>query len=133
MQRTGSRGDSPDTKNGYGLVNAVKALSHVPRAFYPPENFRVTRLENYFVFFYQYVDRLEWEENPLNSIPVVGYRIYARPVAGPNLVFELLAELESDTFSYEIRGLDPGETYGYKITSVDEEGNESVPAFTTKQ
>jgi len=133
MRQTASRANSPDTKNGYGLVNALKAISHAPTAFYPPDNFRTTRLNNYYIFFYQGVDRLEWDENPLNTIPVKSYRIYTRPVGGPNLAFELIAEVDSDTFVYERRGLEPQDTYGYKITAVDEEGNESVPAFTTKQ
>ncbi len=133
MRQTGSRADNPDTKNGYGLVNAAEAISHEPIAFYPPENFRTNRLQNFYIFFYQYVDRLEWDKNPLNTILVTGYRIYQRPVGGPNLAFELLAEVGPGTFIYERRGLEPQESYGYKITAVDEEGNESVPAFTTKQ
>jgi len=130
LRRTSSRGNNPDNKNGYGMVNALKALDFVPVAFYPPENFRLTRLKNNFIFFYQFVDRLEWAANPQNEIPVKGYRIYARRTSGQNLAYELLAEVDADTFRVEHRGLDPQELFTYKITSVDEEGTESVPSFT---
>ena len=130
LRRTASRGGNPDNKNGYGVVNALKALDFIPVAFYPPENFRLTRLENDYIFFYQFVDRLEWDANPKNENPAIGYRIYARRTSGQNLAYELLAEVDADTFRAEHRGLDPQELYTYKITSVDEEGTESVPSFT---
>ncbi|MFA9452728.1 MAG: S8 family serine peptidase [Candidatus Aminicenantaceae bacterium] len=130
LRRTASRGGNPDNKNGYGVVNALKALDFTPVAFYPPENFGLTRLKNDYIFFIQFVDRLEWDANPQNKIPVKGYRIYARPTSGQNLAYELLAEVDADTFWVDHRGLDSQELYTYKITSVDEEGNESVPSFT---
>ncbi len=130
LRRTASRANNPDNKNGYGLVNALNALDFVPRAFYPPENFSLRRLANDYIFFYQFVDRLEWDANPQNEIPVKGYRIYARRTSGRNLAYELLGEVDENTFVLEHRGLDSNELFTYKITSVDEEGNESVPSFT---
>ena len=130
LRRTASRGDNPDNKYGYGLVNALAALDFVPRAFYPPENFRLNRLTNDYIFFFQFVDRLEWDANPRNEIEVTGYRIYARRTSGQNLAYELLTEVDAETFRMEHRGLDANERFTYKITSIDAEGNESVPSFT---
>jgi hypothetical protein len=130
LRRTANRGDNPDNKNGYGVVNALAALDFVPRAFYPPENFKWSRLTNDYIFFFQFVDVLQWAANPRNEIPVIGYRIYARRTSGQNLAYELLAEVDAGTFRLEHRGLDADERFTYKITSLDAEGNESVPSFT---
>jgi hypothetical protein len=129
LKATASHALSPDNRHGWGVVDAEEASSYTPRSFFAPSDFAIQRLENDYIFFVQYVDRLTWRENPLNRGAVKGYRIYSRPIAGPNLAFELLTEVGSDTFTLDRRGLLADEIFIYRINAVDESGEESEAAY----
>jgi hypothetical protein len=130
LRTTGSNAGNPDHRYGWGVIDAVKASAFEPVEFYPPRKFKITRLRNDYIFFVQYVDRLTWEQNPLNTVSVQKYRIYSRPAGSMNLAFTLLTELDADIFSYDRRGLLQEETFSYMITSVDSHGSESLGAYT---
>ncbi len=130
LRTTGSNTGNPDHRNGWGVIDAVKALAFEPVEFYAPRKFKISRLRNDYIFFLQYVDRLTWEQNPLNTVLVQKYRIYSRPAGSMNLAFNLLTELDAGVFSYDRRGLLQEETFSYMITSLDGNGNESLGAYT---
>ncbi len=95
----------------------------------PPANFKVERIENTNGFQTEYVNKLTWEANPENSdVKVAKYRIYRR-VKGSAGAMELIAEVSAGTYQYLDRGLGANDYYEYAITAVDEDGNESLPAY----
>lgn len=61
----------------------------------------------------------------MNTRNITRYKIYARATADSASAFDLLAELPANVFSYDHRGLKKGITYTYRITAVDEDGQES--------
>jgi subtilisin family serine protease len=133
LKSTASQADQPDNRMGWGVVDAVDAAAFSPTAFYPPAAFGVHRLENNYIFFIQYIDRLHWQKNPRNQTQVVKYRLYARPAVERLQEYKLLVEFDSATFSYDNRGLLGDEAYNYKIAAVDVEGNESPGAYTVSK
>ncbi len=95
----------------------------------PPANFQVQRIENTNGFQTEYVNKLTWEANPDNKdVKVVKYRIYRR-VKGSGEAMSLIAEVNAGTYEYLDRGLGANDYYEYAITAVDEDGNESLPAY----
>ena len=62
---------------------------------------------------------------------MASYRIYEIRSDSQDNDFVLIAELDSQTFIYDRRGLFFEETYIYKITSVSESGEESDPVYAT--
>lgn len=133
LKSTASQADQPDNRMGWGVVDAVRAVAYSPTAFYPPAEFGVRRLENNYIFFIQYVDRLHWQKNPLNHGQAVKYRIYTRPAVERLQEYKMLVELDSTTFTYDNRGLLDDEAFTYKITAVDAEGHESPGAYTVSR
>jgi len=129
LKLTANNSTIPNNRVGWGIVDAFKATFYNLKNIFPPSNFSVKRIENNYVFFVQYVDRLSWTSNPRNMSQVKYYHIYARRLSAQNQTFELIAELNNQTFSFERRGLLSDETFLYKITSANEAGEESDPDF----
>ena len=129
IKATASRAYDPNNEFGWGIVDAAAAAEYNLKGFYPPDNFAVRKLINDYLFFVQYVEKLSWTVNPRNTVPIKSYRIYTRHAHLADQPFELLTEVDGQTFSIERRGLLPEEEYLYKITSVDESGQESEPSF----
>jgi hypothetical protein len=129
LKATASRANNPSNEFGWGIVDAAAAADFTPKGFYPPDNFAVKKLVNDYLFFVQYVEKLSWSANPRNSVPIKNYRIYTRHAHVEDQPFELLVEVSGQTYSFERRGLLPEEEYLYKITSVDESGQESEPSY----
>ncbi|NOR14805.1 MAG: S8 family serine peptidase, partial [Candidatus Aminicenantes bacterium] len=129
IKATAGRANDPNNEFGWGIVNAAAAADYSLKGFYAPENFAVKKLINDYLFFVQYVEKLSWTANPRNTVPIKSYRIYTRHAHLADQPFELLTEVDGQTFSVERRGLLPDEEYLYKITSVDESGQESEPSF----
>jgi serine protease AprX len=129
LKLTASRSDSPDNHYGWGILDAYKAAFYPLKNFYAPREFAVKRLENNYGFFVQYVDQLSWAPNPRNWAAVKSYRIYAKKLGGLNHPFELIDEVDSQTFSLIRRGFLADETFLYKITSVSLTEEESDPDY----
>lgn len=104
----------------------LKALAGLP-PLYPPANFKLQRLENSFIFFKEYINRLSWETNPKNRIKIISYRLYRKVKGAGEDSYQLINGLEASIFSYDDRGLKKDEFYTYRITAVDETGRESDP------
>ncbi len=129
MKLTASRSDSPDNRNGWGILDAYKAAYYPLKNLHAPRDFAVKRLENNYGFFIQYVDQLSWTFDPRNGNDVKSYRIYAKNLQGQDRPFELIGEVDSQTFGLSRRGLLDDETFLYKITSVSHTGEESDPDY----
>ena len=93
-----------------------------------PQNLALTSVENNYVFYKEYINRLTWEANTKNTFAVTSYRIYRKPQGSSNSAYELLAEVGSLTISYDDRGLGRNDQYTYGVATVDEKGRESQKA-----
>jgi len=105
----------------------LKAFAGYP-PLYPPANFALQRLENDFVFFKEYINRLSWEANPKNRTKIITHKLYRKTKGAADKTFQLIAELGASGFSYDDRGLKKSGLYSYWVTVVDEFGRESEPA-----
>jgi serine protease AprX len=128
LKNTAGRSSSPDNRYGWGIINVEEASRYQVKQIHAPLEFALERVENHYIFFRQYVDRLSWKENPRNQGQVSAYRIYARKLGDPSAQFELLTE--TTDFFAERRGLLGEETYIYKITAVSCINDESDPDYT---
>jgi len=132
MKSTASQYESPDNSNGWGIVDAQKAAFYPLKNIHAPLLFTVSRLENNYGFFIQYMDRLAWAPNPRNGNQVVSYRVYAKQLDSQDQSFALLAEVDALTFGFLKRGLLEEENFLYKIISVNANGEESDPNYTLR-
>ena len=76
---------------------------------------------------------LSWDPSEDSEGDLVEYFVYQSVDGGLSFgeAMELLASELGDAPRYEIDGLTPGETYTFKVTAVDENGNESDGELTT--
>ncbi len=132
MKATASESESPDNLNGWGIVDAQKAAAYPLKSIHPPKDFAVFRIPNDYGFFFQFVDQLTWKANPQNGGQVNSYRVYGKQLDTQDQSFTLITEVDSQTFSILKRGLLEGETYLYKIISVNASGDESDPNYTLR-
>ncbi|MGB8952692.1 MAG: M6 family metalloprotease domain-containing protein [Candidatus Aminicenantales bacterium] len=95
---------------------------------YPPADFSLQRLENDYIFFKEYINKLTWKPNPNNHNKITKYLLFVKPKGSPDYSYQLLAELSISTLLYEHRGLKKDEFFTYQIVTVDENGVESPPA-----
>jgi hypothetical protein len=131
IKSTADNLSSPNNQYGWGIVDAYGAAFYGVKKIFPPQSFVVQRIPNNYIFFMQFVDRLTWSANPGNEILVASYRLYESRSDNQDNDFVLIAELDSQTFTYDRRGLFFEENYIYKITSVSESGEESAPVYAT--
>ena len=100
--------------------------------FYPPANFAAERLENNFILFKEYIDRLSWDLNPNDKTNIVNYRLYKKGKTDPESAYALIKELPANTFTYDVRALKKDEICHYRIVAVDDRSRESDPADIKK-
>jgi serine protease AprX len=131
IKSTANNFTNPNNEYGWGIVNAHGAAFYGLKKLYPPSSFAIERIPNDYIFFMQFVDRLTWSANLLNEMPVASYRLYAGQSNAQSDEFVLIAEVDSQTFEYDRRGLLEEEHYIYKITSVSHTGEESDPIYAT--
>lgn len=132
LKSTASRSDSPDNRNGWGIVDAQKAAFYNLKSIHAPRFFTVERLANDYGFFIQYMDLLNWVPNPRNGGRVAFYRLYAKELDTEGSSFILVTEVDGQNLSYLRRGLLAEEEFLYKITSVSASGEESDPNYTLR-
>ncbi|MGB9893383.1 MAG: lectin like domain-containing protein, partial [Candidatus Saccharicenans sp.] len=109
----------------YGYDVCLKAFAGLA-ALYPPLNLNVAVLENNFIFFKEYINRLTWSANPENITRIVNHKIYRK--AATEQKYNLVATVGGSDYQYDDRGLKNPGTYSYQVTVVDEMGRESDPA-----
>ena len=132
IKSTATRFDTPDNSNGWGIVDAQKAAFYPLKSIHAPLFFSVSRKENNYVFFIQYMDELAWAPDPRNGDQVVSYRVYAKQLDSEDQSFALIAEVDGQTLSLLRRGLLEEENFLYKITSVNASGEESDPNYALR-
>jgi hypothetical protein len=133
MKATARRSESPDNHFGWGILDAQEAALFYPlKNLHAPQHFSVTRGENFYGFFVQYVDQLTWSANPQNGDQITSYRVYAKQIDSLDQAFMLIAEVDAQTFSILKRGILAEENFLYKITSVNTFGEESDPNFAVR-
>lgn len=98
------------------------------RIVYPPLNLTGKKVENRALSSVEYINILNWEANPVNQA-IAQYRIY-QVVDGLNM---LIVELDSNTFTYQIRGVEKDLAYHYLLKAVDSADSEGNPASVTIQ
>jgi C1A family cysteine protease len=99
---------------------------------YPPAYFSVERIENDFVLFKEYIDRLTWNVHPQNLTPIVEYRIFKKASSDSESAYTLHASLPPGTLALDVRALKKDEICRYRIVAVDDKGRMSDPVDTKK-
>ena len=94
----------------------------------PPLDLQLTALVNDYLFYGESINRLTWSDNPANKTRIIHYKIYRKESQEPNTAFRLIGEVEAEVKLFDDRGLRRGQSYTYRVTSVDEDGRESNPA-----
>jgi len=89
-----------------------------------PLNFQASQHENLSLSQIEYINVLEWNDNP-SHVDIVKYRIYQQE--GNNLI--LLTELNAGTSSYMHRNVNKDISFNYALVAVNSEGKESLPAY----
>ena len=133
----GWSGTVTPTKSGYSFSPASTTYTNVTSNqttnytgsldtnAYPPKNPKLQRLINNYIFFKEYINRLSWETNEQNVVPVIKYRIYAKVKASGDENFRLLTEVPASALFYDHRYLKMDEYYSYRITAVNQNQQES--------
>ena len=130
LKNTAGQSDTPDFSFGWGIVDALKAVSYKQKEIYPPLDFCFHELlENDYIFFSQYIETVTWKPNFRNTNNIKFYRLYRKLAGSDSQDFVLVVELDSNVNSYQMRGLREDEVYLYKITAVDDAGKESDPNY----
>jgi lysophospholipase L1-like esterase len=97
---------------------------------FPPLNITSETLINKAYLFWEYVNRINWEDNPQNQgeYEIVSHRIYRKLKGQINTSYQLIAEVSASDFTYLDRGIsgkEAAESYQYTVTAVDSDGQES--------
>jgi hypothetical protein len=95
---------------------------------YPPQGFGVQRLENDYIFFKLYDNRLTWELNPKNRTTPLKFLLYKKLKNVGDDVYILLAELSAGARSFVHKNLRKDELYDYRLVAVDINSATSDPA-----
>lgn len=132
LKNTAAGADHPDNEMGWGILDAYRAAHYTVKNIHPPRSFAVESLENNYVFFTQFIDRLTWQHEVRNNGRISGYRIYERALGRAAASFTLIAELDADALFFERRGRLSDEAYLYKIISIGAAGEESDPDYARR-
>jgi hypothetical protein len=113
--------------NACGAAQSRTAVVTVKISAFPPLEAQLQRVENSFIFYTRFVNRLTWQANPANVVPVTNYRIYRKVKGADDSTYQLTGEVSGSTLGYDDRGLNNNDFFAYRITSVNERGDESTP------
>jgi hypothetical protein len=105
-------------------MNSDKSIiANFQRIIYEPTNVRGQKYLNRSLAKAQYINVIQWGENP-NNVNIVKYRIYS--IEGADR--RLLAELGPRVFEYQQKNVDKDKTYYYILVAVNDEVREGYPA-----
>jgi hypothetical protein len=113
-----------------GVLNSDMATASVSARFapvLPPAGAALQRLENNFIFYKEYVNRLTWTANPENLSTITAVRIYRKQKGAGDAGYALLASLAASATGYDDKALAQEQLFTYRITSVNSRGAESDP------
>lgn len=111
-----------------GDLDSKMAVALAVAKFYPvlpPAGALIQRLENNFIFYKEYINKLTWQINPENQSVLANYRIYRKTKGADDSTYALLATLAPTVFIYEDKGLKKDQLFTYKITALNWRGKES--------
>ncbi len=97
----------------------------------PPVNVKNQAATNRAGFYTEYINMVTWSANPENEglFPVASYRIYRKPLGGDDSQYTQQGQVTGSTYQFNdagFSGIDDTANYEYAVTSVDDQGNESV-------
>jgi M6 family metalloprotease-like protein len=107
---------------------AMTFSADVHYALFAPLGFSARRVENDYIFFKEYINKLSWEPNSKNRTQIVKQKLFKKDKAAATGSFVLVAELGPGVYAYDHRGLKKSELYTYWLVVVDKNGVESGPA-----
>ena len=113
-----------------GDLDSTMATASVIAKFYPvlpPAGAVLQRLENDFIFYKEYINKLTWTANPENKSTIAAYKIYRKLKGADDSAYALLASLAPTVLVYEDKGLAQEQLFTYRITAVSTRGTESDP------
>ncbi len=120
-------GDQISTTNPVSLImtsdKEIKA-NFLEFTVLPPLNLTGDKYQNRSLLQIEYVIVLKWESNPLNQ-DIFRYNVYQ--LDGGK--YELLAELNANTFSFTRRRVNDNKQYTFALTAINRDLEESVPVF----
>ncbi|MFW6132149.1 MAG: BACON domain-containing protein [Candidatus Aminicenantaceae bacterium] len=93
---------------------------------FAPLNFTGEKQENNSLFYHETLHHFTWEANPEN-VDIKYYRLYEVNENGKTLV----KQMNSDTFEYDRREMDPDKTYTYELVAVNKNDLVGHPATVT--
>lgn len=113
-----------------GRLQSDMATAFVTTKFYPvlpPAAAAVLRLEDNYIFYKEYVNRLTWSANPGNLSTLEAVKVYRKQKGAADADYALLATLPASATGYDDKGLSASQLFTYRITSVNTRGVESDP------
>ncbi len=113
-----------------GTLDSKMATASVVARFAPvlsPAGAPLQRLENDFIFYKEYVNRLAWTANPENKGIIAAVKVYRKAKGADDASYTLLASLAPTATGYDDKGLAADQLFTYRITSVSSRGKESDP------
>lgn len=113
----------------YHMLSPIKCLLGRPPYF--PSKVSGVKVKNQGLVYFEYLNVLKWMPNPRNSgVYVSKYRIYQIMSADSWL---LLDEVDANTFEYRDFGVEEEVIYTYGVSSVTDDGRESIAAIVSIQ
>ena len=112
------------------ISDSNMAVASVIAKFYPvlpPANVILQRLENNYVFYKEYINKLTWNANPENKTAITIYKLYKKVKGAADSSYTLVSSLPPTTLLYEDKGLKRDQLFTYKLTSLNSRGKESDP------
>ena len=116
------------------IVDSEMAIATVTAKFYPvlpPANAQLQRLENSYIFYKEYINKLTWAANPENKTTLTAIKLYRKAKGADDSTYVLLASLLPTDTLYEDKGLAAAQLFTYKLTSVNSRGAESDPVVVS--
>jgi len=93
---------------------------------FPPKNLSLQRVENNYIFYKEYINRLHWEANENNIGIPIRYRLFRKTKGASDDAFQMVSEFDEAVSNYDDRGLKKTALYTYRIVSFDSFGRESA-------
>jgi hypothetical protein len=113
-----------------GTLDSTMATASVIARYYPvfpPAGITLQRLENDFIFYKEYVNRLTWTVNPENLATITAIKVYRKPKGAADSSYTLLASLAGTASGHDDKALAAEQLFTYRITAVSSRGKESDP------
>jgi uncharacterized repeat protein (TIGR02543 family) len=125
---SGWTGSVTDQNNPITLTmdNSKTITANFKKALFPPVSVRGEKVTNRSLLLVQHINALRWEAHPQN-MGIAKYRIYL----SQDDTMQQIGEVEAGTLFYWHVGVEKEKEYTYGICAINQNGQESDPAFIT--